>query len=213
MNEPLDTTADSPSKPPPECSKPSPQYSPGLLSPENPVISRNPVIPHKSASSHTMAIPHNSDIPHNSLPAEEQSSCSVTHSMVGGAVAIEHSSTTVTTVAPQFQLELHSHRLNMLEVNQIQSSRMALLESRMNLQQQQNQQANFNLTLPSIAAYHDIAKQPGDDPLHCHCGLVPASKTVLAPGPDLGRIFLTCPQRAADQCPFFTWKGGSPAEV
>ena len=67
----------------------------------------------------------------------------------------------------------------MLEVNQIQSSRMALLESRMNLQQQQNQQANFNLTLPSIAAYHGIAKQPGDDALLCHCGLVPASKTVL----------------------------------
>ena len=162
---------------------------------------------------HNSEISHNSDIPHNSLPAEEQSSRSVTHSMLGGSVAIEHSSTTVTTVAPQFQLELHSHRLNMLEANMIQSTRMALLESRMNLQQQQNQQANFNLNLPSIAAYHAIAKQPGDDALLCHCGLVPASKTVLAPGPDLGRIFFTCPQKASDQCPFFTWKSGSPAEV
>ena len=135
--------------------------------------------------------------------------------MVGGAVAIEHS-TTVTTVAPQFQLELHTHRLNMIEANMIQGTRMALLESRMNLQQlqqHQNQETNFKLELPSIAAYNATAKPPRDDPLTCHCGLVPALKTVLAHGPDLGRMFFICPQNLSEQCSFFSWKSGKPAEV
>lgn len=94
----------------------------------------------------------------------------------------------------------------------IQSSRMALLESRMNLQQQQNQEANFKLELPSIATYNATTKPPGDA-LLCHCGLVPALKTVLAPGDDLGKMFFSCPQKSSDQCSFFTWKGGNPAEV
>jgi hypothetical protein len=49
------------------------------------------------------------------------------------------------------QRELHNHRLNMMDTNLIQSSRIFLLESKIN-QGQQN--ASFHLELPSLAAYH-----------------------------------------------------------
>ena len=157
------------------------------------------------------SFPLNPVIPHSSYPTEEQSSLSVTHSMLGGAVAVEHSSSRfVSTSSSNTQIELHTHRLNMIEANMIQSSRMSLIESRMS-QQNQHQAGNFHLDLPSIDEYHAQAMQA--DELLCHCGLVPVAKAVLAQGPDLGKVFYCCLQKGSGQCSFFKWKGGSPAQV
>jgi hypothetical protein len=110
------------------------------------------------------------------------------------------------------QLELHNHRLNMMETNLIQSCRISLLESKMN---QSQQKANFQLELPEVAAYH---AQPlpsvGDNlPLLCHCGLEPRLDTVLAPGPSLGKVFYRCIQRGVEQCSFFQFKQDDLAQV
>ena len=157
------------------------------------------------------SFPLNPVIPHSSYPTEEQSSLSVTHSMLGGAMAVEHSSSRfVSTSSSRTQIELHTHRLNMIEANMIQSSRMSLLESKMS-QQNQHQAGNFHLDLPSIDEYHAQAIQA--DELLCHCGLVPVAKAVLAQGPDLGKVFYCCLQKGSGQCSFFKWKGGSPAQV
>ena len=87
--------------------------------------------------------------------------------------SVDHTSSLYT--APQTpglntQLELHSHRLNMIEAHMIQSSRISLLESKIN----QTQKPNFNLELPSIAAYHAQNRAVQDGGELCHCGLEPA---------------------------------------
>ena len=101
----------------------------------------------------------------------------------------------------------------MIEHNMITSTRISLLESQMNQQRHENQYGSFKLDLPSIEAYHAKANEVAEAAVDCHCGLVPAARTVLAQGPDLCKMFLCCLQKGSNQCSFFKWKGGSPAEV
>ena len=110
------------------------------------------------------------------------------------------------------QLELHNHRLNMMETNLIQSSRISLLESKMN---QTQLKADFQLELPSVAAYHaqPLPSAGVNLSLLCHCGLEPRLDTVLAPGPSLGKMFFRCIQKGDQQCSFFQFKQSEIAQV
>ena len=117
--------------------------------------------------------------------------------------SVDHTSSLYT--APQTpglntQLELHSHRLNMIEAHMIQSSRISLLESKIN----QTQKPNFNLELPSIAAYHAQNRAVQDGGELCHCGLESAVKTVLAPGDKWAKFSTVAFRRAATSAPSST---------
>ena len=110
------------------------------------------------------------------------------------------------------QLELHNHRLNMMETNLGQSSRISILESKMN---QSHLRANFQLELPSVDAYlaQPLLSAGDNSPLLCHCGLEPRIDTVLAPGPTLGKMFFRCIQKGEQQCSFFQFKQSEIAQV
>ena len=165
--------------------------------------------PHLMISNTTTQMQFSPSIPHQSIMAPPTSLTTTNSSSIKNPVF-----NTYNNPPPHIntQLELHSHRLNMMENNMIQSNRLSLLEAKM-IQGQQN--ANFHLDLPSLAAY--LAQPPpsvsDSVPLVCHCGLVPRLDTVLAPGPSLGRVFYSCIQKGSRQCSFFKFKQDGLAQV